>query len=251
LTIYGAEYAAAYDHLYGDKNYAAECDLIQRIVETYATRPVHGILDLGCGTGRHAIPLAERGFQVVGVDRSADMLRIARSRATAGTRFELGDVTSVRLGEAFDAVLMMFAVLGYQISNTDLTAALGTARAHLEHGGLFMCDVWYGPAVLAMRPSNRLKVIDTERGQLIRAASGELDVRRNLCHVRYHVWTIADGRVVSEIQESHTMRYFFEPELESLLAAAGFELTHIGAFPDVESPPSEQTWNIALIARAV
>lgn len=251
-VVFGAAYAAAYDQLYQDKDYAAECDLIERLFKTYAPRPVRSVLDLGCGTGNHALPLASRGYAVAGVDRSPEMLGIAAARADGRTaQFELGDVTAVRLDRTFDAVLMMFAVLGYQIADADVAAALRTARAHLEPGGIFVCDVWYGPAVLAQRPSDRLKVLDTPECQIIRAASGELDVRRNVCRVDYRVWTIADSRVVSEVRESHVMRYFFEPELEAQLERTGFELVHTGAFPDIEADPSEQTWNIALIARAI
>ena len=53
---------------------------------------------------------------------------------------------------------MMFAVLGYQHTNADVLDALATARAHLDVGGLFAFDVWYGPAVLSERPSERVKV---------------------------------------------------------------------------------------------
>jgi SAM-dependent methyltransferase len=249
--VFGAEYAAAYDQLYQDKDYAAECDLIERLFKTYAGRPVRSVLDLGCGTGNHAVPLAARGFAVVGVDRAPDMLRIARSRTGKSADFELGDVMSVRLNRTFDAVLMMFAVLGYQLADADVEAGLRTARAHLEPGGIFVCDVWYGPAVLAQRPSERVKVIDTARGQLIRVASGDLDVRRDVCHVRYRVWTIADGRILAEAREQHAMRYFFEPELEAMLARSGLELVYLGAFPEIDTAPSEQTWNVALIARAI
>jgi SAM-dependent methyltransferase len=250
-AVFGSAYAAAYDQLYQDKDYTAECDLIESLFARFALRPVQRLLDLGCGTGSHAVPLSVRGYEVVGVDRAPDMLEVARARGDARIQFELGDVTSVRLGETFDAVLMMFAVLGYQVPNADLAAALETARAHLEPGGLFVFDVWYGPAVLAQRPSERVKVIDQRDGQVIRVASGELDVRQNACTVRYRVWSIVDGVVTAEIREEHSMRYFFEPELAALLATAGFEMVHVGAFPEVDSPPDESTWNVAVVARAV
>jgi SAM-dependent methyltransferase len=209
------------------------------------------VLDLGCGTGSHAVPLSVRGYEVVGVDRAPDMLEVARARGDARIRFELGDVTDVRIGETFDGVLMMFAVLGYQVSNTNLAAALQTARTHLEPGGLFVFDVWYGPAVLAQRPSERVKVIEQPDGQVIRVASGELDVRQNACTVRYRVWSIVDGAVTAEIREEHAMRYFFEPELAVVLAAAGFEVVHAGAFPEVDTAPDETTCNVTVVARAV
>jgi hypothetical protein len=116
---------------------------------------------------------------------------------------------------------------------------------------MFFCDFWYGPAVLVERPSERVKVIETSQGQVIRVAAGELDSLHNLCTVRYHVWRIAEGKVSAEVREQHPMRYFFGPELDVLLSAAGLELVRLGAFPAFDDEPDERTWNVALVARAV
>jgi SAM-dependent methyltransferase len=248
--VFGRDYAAAYDELYRDKEYLAECDLIERVFQTYGQGAVRRVLDLGCGTGGHAVLLARRGFEVVGVDRSPDMLERARAQGSPA-RFELGDISDLDLGETFDAALMMFAVLGYQVGNSDVQAALATARRHLRPNGLFFGDFWYGPAVLAQRPSERVKVLDTTEGQVIRVATGDLDARHDLCIVRYHVWRITEGRVSAEVREQHPMRYFFEPELELFLNSAGFELLRCGAFPSIDDEPTEQTWNVAVVARAV
>ena len=249
-SVFGRDYAAAYDDLYQDKDYLAECDLIERVFKTYGQGSVRSLLDLGCGTGGHAVILAQRGYGVVGIDRSPAMLERARARGSSA-RFELGEIATVDLGETFDAALMMFAVLGYQVGNADIQAALATVRRHLRAGGLFFCDFWYGPAVLAQRPSERVKVSESTRGQVIRVATGELDARHDLCTVGYHVWQIEAGRVQAEVREQHPMRYFFAPELELLLASAGFELTRLGAFPNLDDEPTETTWNVALVARAV
>jgi SAM-dependent methyltransferase len=249
-AVFGRDYAAAYDDLYQDKDYLAEVDLLEHIFEQYGQGRIRRVLDLGCGTGGHAVELAQRGYDVVGVDRSPDMLERARSRG-GGARFELGEISDLDLGETFDAVIMMFAVLGYQVGNADVQSALATARRHLHPSGLFFGDVWYGPAVLAERPSERIKVNDTDTGQVIRVATGELNALRNLCMVRYHLWRIVDGRVDAEVREQHPMRYFFALELELFLAQAGFDLVHLGAFPAFDQEPTEMTWNVALAARAI
>jgi SAM-dependent methyltransferase len=250
-VTFGPEYAAAYDLLYQDKDYAAECDLIEQVFALYAHRPVRRVLDLGCGTGGHAAPLAERGYEVVGVDHSEDMLRHARVRGSSA-RFERSEIASADLGAgSFDAVLMMFAVLGYQLGNHDLLAALTTARRHLNTHGLLFGDAWYGPAVLHQRPGERVKVLDTPNGQVIRVASGELDPRHHVCTVRYHVWRIEAGRVATEAVERHRMRYFFPLELELLLRQIGFELVRLGSFPELDRDPDETTWNVGFVARAV
>jgi SAM-dependent methyltransferase len=250
VTVFGEGYAAAYDELYHDKDYAAECDLIEDVFRAHALSPVRRVLDLGCGTGGHAVRLAERGYAVVGVDRSDQMLAHARERSEA-VQFRQGDMTSVDLGQTFDGVLIMFAVLGYLTDNTSVRKALHASRRHLVEGGLLFADVWYGPAVLAQRPSERVKVIPTPGdGRVIRAASGELDTRRNLCTVHYQLWRLEGAKLTAEVREVHAMRYFFEPELQAFLSDAGFELLRIGGFPRLDEEPSERTWNVAFVARA-
>jgi SAM-dependent methyltransferase len=249
-TVFGSDYAGAYDELYQDKDYAAECDLLERVFAGYSDQPVKRVLDLGCGTGGHSAVLARRGYSVLGVDRSAEMLQRARERG-GSARFEVGDITALDLSETFDAVVSMFAVLGYLTLNTDIQRALGAARRHLRPGGVLFADVWYGPAVLAQRPSERVKVIDTDDGgRVIRAASSKLDTRRDVCTVSYRLWRMESRCLVAEVREQHAMRYFFEPELESMLASAGFELVRFGGFPDLDEEPTEQSWNVALVARA-
>jgi len=104
--------------------------------------------------------------------------------------------------------------------------------------------------VLVQRPSERIKIIDLPSGQVIRAASGDLDARYDVCVVRYHLWRLEDGNLQSQVREQHRMRYFFGPELEMFLGGAGFELVRLGAFPVLEQEANDQTWDVALVARA-
>jgi SAM-dependent methyltransferase len=248
---FGSGYATSYDLLYADKDYAAECDLIERLIRDHGLKPTHTVLDLGCGTGNHSMPLAERGYEVTGVDRSDEMLHQLRSKARKGGTFRTGDIRTVDLSMKFDCALMMFAVLGYQLENTDLIAALENARRHLHSGGILIFDVWYGPAVLHLRPSERAKVIPTDGGQIVRFACGTLDVPRQVCRINYQVWRIHNDRVVARVEESHQMRYFFPMEIALLLKSTGFIVRHVGAFPDVDLEPDENTWNIVVVAKAV
>lgn len=253
---FGSNYAGCYDALYAEKDYEAECDLIERVLRTYGEGKIASILDLGCGTGNHALPLARRGFEAIGVDRSEFMVEQARSKAassgpTSHADFYEADIRSVDVGRRFDAALMMFAVLGYQLANEDVIAALRAARRHLDPGGLFLFDVWYGPAVLFQRPSERVKIVPTATGKILRVSSGALDTDRHACTVRYHVWTFAADRLLSETEEEHTVRYFFPLELNLFLETAGFTPVRLGAFPEFDRDPDEHTWNVLCVARAV
>jgi SAM-dependent methyltransferase len=207
---------------------------------------------MGCGTGNHIIPLVERGYEGVGVDLSELMLSEARRKV--GDRkvtFSQGDIRSIDLSRQFDSVLMLFAVLGYQVENKDVLAAMKTARRHLRPGGLFVFDVWYGPAVLSERPSQRVKEVPIPDGKILRVASGDLDVQRHICTVHYRILKIVGNQIVFETTESHEMRFFFPQELIFFLESAGFTLCRLGAFPLIEMGPDEKTWNVIAVARAV
>jgi len=249
--VFGARYAGFYDALYADKDYDAECATLGRIFDKYGERPVKSVLDLGCGTGAHALRLAQRGIAVTAVDRSAEMLAIARSKP-GGERvaFHQGDIQRLDLKHRFDAVLMMFAVLGYQHENREVLAALRSVRQHLHPGGLFVCDVWFGPAVLAEKPSARTKEIPTPGGRIVRRADARLDVMKHLCSVHYRCTRFEKEREVEATEETHLMRYFFPRELELLLETADLNLVRLGAFPDFEKNLDAGTWNAWVIARA-
>jgi SAM-dependent methyltransferase len=254
--LFGSEYADAYDVLYKDKDYLEESRLIDRLLQTYGNGPVRSVLDLGCGTGNHALPLARRGYAVVGVDRSAGMLESARKKAASWqidgkANVYQEDIRSFRVEQSFDASLMMFAVLGYQLENGDVLAVLRTARKHVRLGGLFIFDVWYGPAVLRQGPSERVKLIPTDGGQILRIASGELDVGRHLCKVSYRLWRIEGQRLIGQAEETHLMRYFFPLELKLFRECSGFIPIRLGVFPEIDRDPDTTTWNVLGLARAV
>jgi len=248
---FGTEYAAAYDALYADKDYDAECDLLEGIFRQSA-RPVRSVLDLGCGTGAHAVRLAQRGYEVVGVDLSDGMLEAARRRADrAGittVSFVHGDIRSLRLDRQFDAVICMFAVLGYQTTDDDVTLALDTVRHHLAPGGPFVFDVWYGPAVEATGPSTRVKVVATAAGELERQASAVLQRESHLCTVSYRLINRRPGMPEDVTEEKHRMRYFFRDELERFLGAAGLSKQDLTPFPDTTAPLSAASWNVLATA---
>jgi SAM-dependent methyltransferase len=250
-------YARYYDLLYRDKDYEAEAEYVQRLISRNAPR-ASSVLDLGCGTGRHAAALARRGFSVDGVDRSPEMLREARHRgrvepAEVGNRlrFHEGDIRTVSLGGTFDVVVALFHVASYLTSNEDLARAFHTARQHLVPGGLFLFDCWYGPAVLTLGPEVRVKRLEDSEVQVTRIAEPDLDTAANCVTVRYTV-LITDRRtqVTESVREDHCMRYMFLPEIRHLLADAG--LAQVLAVEWMtERPASADTWSVCIGAAAL
>ena len=251
MSVFGASYSSAYDSLYRDKDYERECAVVTSLA---GALPPATFLDLGCGTGGHAVRLAERGYDVLGVDRSAAMLEVARRKSEAAgvsnrTEFVEGDVRSVSLGRICDAALMMFAVLGYQESDGDVLAALTTVARHLVPGAPFIFDVWYGPAVLADPPGARRREIEGPEGKIVRTTESQLRVQDNLCSVHFTLEKLKGGAVVETTRETHVMRYFFPDELRRFAEAVGFRCEHIGDFNDPAKPATDSSWNAIVLFR--
>lgn len=249
-------YARYYDLLYRDKPYKQEADYIHELILSHAPR-AKVLVELGCGTGIHAEHLAHAGMEVYGADLSDWMLERAESRraklaknVSERMHFSLGDARSVRLGVKADAVISLFHVMSYQSESADLQAIFATAREHLRPGGVFIFDVWYGPAVLSDRPAVRMKVYEDHELKITRIAEPALHLERNLVDVRYHIiaWNKSTGDY-SETDETHHMRYLFSPEIELFAAQAGFALVDSHEWMSGRKPGFD-TWGVCFICRA-
>jgi SAM-dependent methyltransferase len=225
-------------------------DLLEAAIARWHGGSAKSVLDIGCGTGGHALVLAERGHEVVGVDLSPAMLERAREKASAAGQaieFVEGDARSFDLGRTFDVATFFFAVLGYQQTTDDVRAALASARRHLEPGGLLFLDIWNGPGVVADPPGTRERVFDTPDGPVTRIASSDLDVRRQIATVHYRLE--CEGREPEE--ETHVMRFFFPAELELLMDLEGFELLALSPAASLDGDAGRDDWTALVVARAV
>ncbi len=251
-----SDYSRYYDLLYADKDYDAEAAGVTALLDRFGSSP-RRLLELGCGTGRHARCLADRGYHITGIERSDSMLHQAQQRAVAAEAGEgrsgsftplPGDARSVRLDVRFDAVLSLFHVVSYQTSADDVDGLFETVACHLEPGGLFVFDVWYGPAVLFLRPQVRVRRIEDDRISVVRIAEPALDENACRVDVDYTVF-VTDRRTgtVEQLQERHRMRYFFRPELERIAAAHGLHIVHSEEWM-TGKPPSQNTWGVCFVA---
>jgi len=254
VTVFG-NYARYYDLLYKDKDYAGEARYVRRLLEKHAPG-ARRVLELGSGTGRHAERLGRDGYEVVGIERSAEMLARARQRAAAagdaGGRLEFreGDIRDFSLGRSFDAVISLFHVISYQTGNDDLIRLFRCVKQHLVSGGAFVFDVWYGPAVLAQKPERRELRLEDDVIEVTRFAEPEIHHDRNVVDVNYEI-LIRDKSTGTEetVREKHPMRYLFRPELDRMLGHVGLTLVHAEEWL-TGKPPGPDTWGVCFIAKA-
>ena len=252
-----ADYARYYNVLYQDKDYLGETEFILECLNRYGCSPTT-LLDLGCGTGRHALAMARKGIQVTGVDMSATMLnmgyKLLSSVAPLSANLSLprlleGDVRTIRLGETFDAVTSLFHVMSYQITEKDALAEMETAREHLKPGGFFLFDFWYGPGVLTDPPTERDRRMEDSQTVVQRHAHPVQRVNDNIVEVHYSI-TLMDkcSGTRSALKEVHNMRYWFLPELRYLSSVSGFKVVAEGGWRSF-NPPERTTSNVWILLK--
>jgi len=245
------QYAPWYDLLYQDKDYASEASFVDEQLRRHGARP-GALLDLGCGTGVHAMMLARKGWRVAGIDLSADMIRRAEIRLAADPQqvtFRRGDVCDSGPERDFDAVVSLFHVASYQLNTSRLAAMLANAGIALKPGGILLFDYWYGDAVRAQGVETRVKTVERSPLRVTRIAQSDHDETKSRVRVNYTLFCEDTSQsAIHRIDEQHRLRYWFPVEIESLLASAGFDTIGHYAWLSTE-PPDSREWSAYSVAR--
>ncbi|MEW6003127.1 MAG: class I SAM-dependent methyltransferase, partial [Nitrospirota bacterium] len=195
----------------------------------------------------------------VGIDLSEAMINRAKKKASKIFKnikankptFLVDEIRSMKLKKSFDIILCMFSVLGYQLNNEDVFESLRNIHRHLKNGGIFVCDLWYGPGVLTIKPSDKIKMIESKKYKLIRSAHSKLDIIKHIAEINYHLWFLKGQKLVSETVEVHKVRFFFPQEIAFFMRCAGLQLISLTSFPTLDQQPTDITWNILCVARSV
>lgn len=246
-TVFNA-YSRYYDLLYRDKDYTGETAYIRSVLSK------HGItggdlLEFGSGTGKHGRLLAKHGFQVYGIEQSSEM--VAQATPSDGFACQRGDIRKVKLNRSFSAVISLFHVMSYQISNNDVSAVFSKAAEHLYPEGIFIFDFWYSPAVYAQRPEVRVKRMSDEQVEITRIAEPVIKSNENRVDVNFtifaHDLATKDTKVLSEI---HPMRHFSLPEIDLFAQTAGF--MRVGSEEFLSGKQAgENTWGVCVILKKI
>lgn len=175
------------------------------------------LLDLGCGYGRHAIPLAQNNLQVIGLDRSPELLQDAiQNSPTPNTNlsFIRGDVRQFPFQTPFDAIISMFSSFGYFEDENENFLVLQNISNALKTGGLFLIEtanrdfiIAHNPPVQIYRPPNMTLIEERSFDSLTSQSLVDVTVIQNGEETHLH----------------HAIRLYTATELDMLLASVGLQ----------------------------
>jgi len=247
------KYSDFYDLIYFDKDYTGEINYIINKFNRFKL-PSKNILEYGSGTGKHGILLAEKGYNIIGVEASKKMFnaainRIKESGIEERFRLNFSDISEFRAKGKFGAVVSLFHVISYLTENVKLLKVFKNASNHLIKHGLFIFDVWYAAAVLSLQPQDKVKEINTDEWNIFRFTHPTLHSDKNVVDVNFKIVALNKINGQSDfIEETHKMRYFSIPEIDFLARTNSFDLIHTEEFMTGNNP-SETTWGVCFVLR--
>lgn len=242
------EYAAIYDRS-GQLQFSIMMELYLR--DVLRAHPVAGrtMLDLACGTGTLALMLAERGWQVIGLDAAAAMLAEAERKAAAvsdpiNIRFQQGDMRDFELAAPVDLVTCCYDTLNYLLDRDDLARCFAAVDRALLPGGLFCFDL--ATDYFLRHYWNGTEVDDFDDFTQIMQSSYDETTGRSTLVLTGFIKTSAER--YRRFREVHVERAYEAEIVGQLLNAAGLQLEAIYDCFTLQ-PPNDRSLRIMYVAR--
>lgn len=241
-----------YDHIYADKNYSLETDYILKLWHKFGQGGLEKIMDLGCGTGNHCLALAEKGFCVVGVDVSKEMITVAKSKVKAKegkVDFRCADIIKTEFRQPFDLIYSFFFVINYIGNLGYLEKFLAGVYRNLRTKGLYLFDAWNGNATIIDPP--RLKKIKIAEGGCLKI-DGCLRPKYNSLHnksVFYYNLKVKEGGKSFTINHELPQVYWSPYVLIQLLEKTGFKDVRLFKYLKLSEKVSNQDYKICVMGR--
>jgi SAM-dependent methyltransferase len=205
------------------------------------------ILDVGTGTGRVALHLAQEGFRVVGLDRSAGMLERARAKLRAAPDLDIEwletDLLELETDERFPLIIVPYNGFMHLLEQADQIEALRRMRAHLTESGTLLLDLPNPAPAFSAEDDSALTVerffTDPETGEpVVQLSISTLDRVSQILEVTWFYDAIAEDRTVKRVIAPVVLRYVFLNELDLLLRVA--ELQRVQVYGDYDRMPFDQ-----------
>ena len=244
-------YSAYYNLLYQDKDYKAEALYVHQLIQKW-NPGAKTILNLGCGTGKHDLLLAEMGYALVSIDLSQTMIDIAKLENThSNIEYHVGDVRDFEFNRQFDVVVSLFHVMSYQTTIEELSAAFRTAKNHLVINGAFIFDCWYGPGVVADPPKHVKKNVEDQNIRVQRKTTPFQIPEKNIVKVQFEVKVEEKNTSIKNIfEEIHPMRYWFNEEIQSIASQSGLSRVEYYKWMTLKKPIYKD-WYIVNILKKI
>ena len=249
-----SDYAKYYDLFYENKDYPDEALFIHNIIKRYHSKSADNIsmLDIGCGTGIHALELMTHGYNIEGSDISSDMIELARNRSSNAGKdisfYNESFQTSHKINKKYDVVLALFSSINYVLSDEDINKSFQNMNSLLNDGGILIFDFWNGDAVIRDYSPARERSVVSDDIKITRKTSSSVSIGTHRITVDFDFELYRKDKIIEQFSEKHELRYFFIEEMKDMLLKSNFQLIHRCPFNEIDKTLDPFTWNVTFVA---
>jgi len=243
---FSSSYALAYDLLNEGKPYREEVNFVLSLYETLnkpGSSPTN-VLDLGCGSGMH-LSMFPASVRKTGVDLSESMLAIAGKRNLPNATYVHTNIGDFRSDEQFDLIYLLFHVMSYQTTESDLGRAFATMYDNLTNNGMAIFDFWHRAAWDNDPPVTRMTTRKNSVVEVKRVSSPILDRLTGLVSIDMDIFVHESGmdeETYVHFSEHHDMRSYTLQEFSLAAKLAGLDVVAYGPWMTTGRQLSSSDW---------
>ena len=248
MAAYSKQLAEIYDAIvYGKDEAYAETEELIFLVNYFNSINAKKILDLGCGVGKHLVPLASLGYEITGVDISKAVLdecacRLKKRNLSA--RLIAKSADAIDFLNEFDAVISMDSIFHYFRENEQIINALRKARGVLNNGGEIIIENRNLIADIEYYREPKVEFVKTEKMEIEYVCQNKFDDENSLFYVDINAKIKKNGKNTC-FAHSEILRYISPDEMREFLKEAGFK--NINFLPDFQQNKSDENEIISFV----
>ncbi len=219
------DFAEVYDKLQ-DADYERFADYYERIFKKFGKTPKL-VLDLACGTGNITIPMAKRGYDMIGLDLSCEMLNIARDKAAADSLdilFLNQDMCEMELYGTVDAMVCALDGLNYITDTEDMREIFRLAANYLNPGGIMIFDL---NTEYKLREILGENTFVCEENDIYYVWRSDFDTDSKVCEFELNFFCRQPDGSYERFDEFQAERAYSEEEIQQFAEAVGLEVKGI------------------------
>lgn len=243
-SIY-SNFAYVYDKLTYDINYTKWTNYIEKIFKLHELKPSL-VLDLGCGTGSFCIEMSKKGYDMIGIDSSEDMLSCASEKSVDAKNilYIKQDMTDFELYGTVDVVVCLLDSINYILYKNDLKRLLKRVHNYLNPGGLFIFDI-----------NTPYKFQNILKGNVFYDISDEItyiwqnyyDAKKKICEFDL-TFFIKESDIYNRYDEIHYERCYAIDEISQIIEKSGLDL--LKKYDDLRfCPPYQKSERVFFVCR--
>jgi SAM-dependent methyltransferase len=196
----------------------------------------NNILELGCGTGRIAIPLAKEGFNVTGLDLSNEMLDVFKQKLdkfddSVKNKIELihGNMADFNLNKKFDFIIVPFRAFQCLTDDSDIENSINCIKNHLNNEGIFIVNV-FNPRIDAENWCCSVRIqwerLDENTGNYVikKYSQDKIDAQNRIIYITFIYEVKHKAGNISILEDKLKLKYHYEDNLQDIVEKAGLKV---------------------------